>query len=594
MTSWAPASLANHLWQSTLLVVLVWLVTLVLRRHDARVRYWLWAAASLKFFLPFSWLISLGALVEWRAAPTIAQPAATFVMQEILASPRFYEAVPQVPRDSNIGQWFALGIWLAGTTLVFVWWGRQWRAMRVALRSATLLLLGPDCDAQGLTVMSSPSAFEPGVVGILRPVLLMPAGLVDRLTRPQLEAVLAHERAHIRAHDNFIAMVHMTVEAIFWFHPLVWWIERRMIDERERACDEAVIRAGKQPADYAEGILTVCRWSVESPMMCVSGVTGSDLRRRIETILANRLGRRLPVTGRVLLAGAALIVIGGPIGVGLLDVAAQQQTVATSQVESPHFEVASIRVNRDASDRPTLLRPMLQPGGRVLMRGQTLRDLIGAAYAVRESQLIGGPAWAGSTSFDLEARGATDTSADVARAMLRALLAERFLLVVHSEQRELPVYVMTRSPRNGHAGSQLRPAGAQCAPPAVPDGMPPPPPSLPTGMMEAVPLRQGATLRCQSIVIPGHVSARAASLDALATELANALGRPVMNRTGLAGEFDIDLRYAADLNVVADLQSSNTPGIATALQEQLGLRLDASRGPVDVLLIDRAAMPTEN
>ena len=96
-----------------------------------------------------------------------------------------------------------------------------------------------------------------------------------------------------------------------------------MIDERERACDEAVIRAGKRPADYAEGILAVCRWSHEWPVMCVSGVTGSDLRTRIETILANRLGRRLHMTGRVLLAGAALIVIGGPVGIGLLDAAAK-------------------------------------------------------------------------------------------------------------------------------------------------------------------------------------------------------------------------------------------------------------------------------
>jgi len=112
--------------------------------------------------------------------------------------------------------------------------------------------------------------------------------------------------------------------------------------------------------------------------------------------------------------------------------------------------------------------------------------------------------------------------------------------------------------------------------------------------MEAVPLMPGATLRCQSIFMPGHLSARAASLDALATELTETLGRPVVNRTGLTGEFDIDLRYAAELNVVADAQTSNRPGVATALQEQLGLRLEASRAPVEVLVIDRVAMPTEN
>lgn len=271
---------------------------------------------------------------------------------------------------------------------------------------------------------------------------------------------------------------------------------------------------------------------------------------------------------------------------------------AFPQAQAPQaparFEVASIRVNRDSSERPTLLRPILQPGGRVLMRGQTVRDLIVTAYGVRESQLIGGPTWAGSTSFDLEARGPSDSSADLARAMLRALLADRFSLTVHSEQREQPVYVLSRSAPNGQPGSQLRPAAGQCTRPTPPDGLPPPPPTLPRGMVDAVSLMQGATVRCLSIFLPGHVSARGASLDALATELTNAIGRPVVNRTSLPGEFDIDLRYTPDLSTVADPQTSGPPAVTTALQEQLGLRLEPSRAPVEVLVIDRVAMPTEN
>ena len=94
--------------------------------------------------------------------------------------------------------------------------------------------------------------------------------------------------------------------------------------------------------------------------------------------------------------------------------------------------------------------------------------------------------------------------------------------------------------------------------------------------------------------MPGYVSARSASLEALATELAETLRRPVVNRTGLTGAFDIDLRYASDLDVVPDPRTSNAPGLTTGLQEQLGLRLEASRGPVDVLVVDRVVMPTEN
>ena len=323
-------------------------------------------------------------------------------MQEILAAPLLAGAVPQVPQDTNIGRWVVLGVWLAGTAVVFFWWGRQWRPLRSALRSATPLLLGPDCDTGGLTVMSSPSAFEPGVVGILRPVLLFPEGLVDRLTRAQLDAILAHERAHVRAHDNLLAVVHMAVEAIFWFHPLVWWIERRMIDERERACDEAVVRAGKQPADYAEGILAVCRWSLESPVMCVSGVTGSDLRTRIEAILANRLGRRLHLTGRVLLAGAALIVIGGPIGIGLLDAAAKEQPAAQGQA-TERFEVATIRPNTGPAVGGPIGGGLGFRPGRFSAENITLQQLLTSAYELQAYEIFGGPDWVTSDRFDIAA-----------------------------------------------------------------------------------------------------------------------------------------------------------------------------------------------
>jgi bla regulator protein blaR1 len=84
---------------------------------------------------------------------------------------------------------------------------------------------------------------------------LLPEGIFDRLTPTQLEAVIAHELCHVRHRDNLIAAIHMFVETAFWFHPLVWWIGKRMVEERERACDEEVLRLGSEPRVYAEGIL---------------------------------------------------------------------------------------------------------------------------------------------------------------------------------------------------------------------------------------------------------------------------------------------------------------------------------------------------
>src|SRR5581483_6219205 len=113
------------------------------------------------------------------------------------------------------------------------------------------------------------------------PVLLLPANLFDRLTPGQLHAVIEHELCHVRHRDNLVAALHMFVETVFWFHPMVWWIGKRMVAERERACDEEVLRLGSAPRAYAEGILNVCKSYLPSPLDCASGITGSDLKKRI-------------------------------------------------------------------------------------------------------------------------------------------------------------------------------------------------------------------------------------------------------------------------------------------------------------------------
>ena len=292
MTESFSSALVAHLWQSTLVVGIVWLTTLALGGNRPRVRYWLWFAASVKFLVPLSWLVSLGSRFEWRSAPAIAKPVATFVTDGVLASPLPVVASTSAlsAAQSSAWLWLLPSVWIAGLLVVMFWWWRQWRPVGSALRRARPLDLGAEYDFADLAVMSSPSRLEPGVVGIWRPVLLLPEGLADRLTSAQLNALIAHERCHVRCHDNLAAAVHMVVETIFWFHPLVWWIERRMIDERERACDEAVLRAGNDPDEYAEGILTVCRFTLRTPLACVTGVTGSDLRTRLESIARSDLG----------------------------------------------------------------------------------------------------------------------------------------------------------------------------------------------------------------------------------------------------------------------------------------------------------------
>ena len=106
------------------------------------------------------------------------------------------------------------------------------------------------------------------LAGISRPVVLFSQGILERLTAAHLEAVLAHEFCHLRRRDNLTAALHMIVEAVFW-NPLVWWIGARLAEERERACDESVLRLGNEAQVYAESILRVCQFYVDSPLACV-------------------------------------------------------------------------------------------------------------------------------------------------------------------------------------------------------------------------------------------------------------------------------------------------------------------------------------
>ena len=121
--------------------------------------------------------------------------------------------------------------------------------------------------------------------GIRQPILLWPASIADRLAGDHIEAILAHELCHVARRDNLLRPPRMVVQTLFWFHPLVWWIGARLVDERERACDESVVASGSEPERYAESILKTCQFFVEAPALCMAGVTGANLEKRMEHIM---------------------------------------------------------------------------------------------------------------------------------------------------------------------------------------------------------------------------------------------------------------------------------------------------------------------
>jgi beta-lactamase regulating signal transducer with metallopeptidase domain len=281
-------ALLDHLWQSTLFALPLGVLTLLLRRHAAAVRFWVWFAASVKFLVPFSLLMAIGAAVTLPVAPMLPDGPTLEVLQDTAAPFTNAPAASVVPHATTSWIMLLIATWAAGALLGLLIWGMRWLKLRALVRAARPLAI-----TAPLPVLTSSAPIEPGLIGIFRPVLVLPDGIQARLTPQEMDAILAHELCHFRRRDNLTAAVHMLVENLFWFHPLVWWLGRRLMTERERACDEAVLAAGNDPRVFAEGILKVCRFTIQAPQACASALSGANLRIRIETILANRAVRRL-------------------------------------------------------------------------------------------------------------------------------------------------------------------------------------------------------------------------------------------------------------------------------------------------------------
>jgi beta-lactamase regulating signal transducer with metallopeptidase domain len=334
----SPAIL-NHLWQSTLVALAAALLTLAFRKASAGVRYGLWFAASVKFLVPFAALAALGGLLAPEIhAPAVTAPQAAFITraaqpfsqaQRPQAPPSYAEPSPISPLPTSAPApvhaaprldpgLILLAVWAIGCVAVLARWMVRSARVRIAVRSAT-----PLAWSAPMPVLASSSLWEPGLVGLWRPVLLVPESLPDYLAQPELDAIVAHEACHLRRRDNLTAAIHMLVEALFWFHPLVWWIGARLIEERERACDEAVVRSGHNRAAYARSLVESCRLYLQSPLSCVAGASGSNLKTRVEAIMTALPSPPLSIPKKALLVAAAVCAIATPVAAGLLTTPAQ-------------------------------------------------------------------------------------------------------------------------------------------------------------------------------------------------------------------------------------------------------------------------------
>ena len=247
------------------------------------------------------------------------------------------------------------------------------------------------------------------------------------------------------------------------------------------------------------------------------------------------------------------------------------------------FEVASVKVNKSNTRSPM----RWQPGGLFTM-GLPIFSLVSLGYQVPEGRIVGLPDWARQVFFDIQARANRPVTIEEQRAYYRGLLEERFRFAAHVEQREMPVYALTLARTDGQLGAGLRRSDVNCdaafaesrARAASGERVAPPTP--------------GVRPICGAVGGANSLTAGAVEIAVLQGALSAALDRPVVDRTGLAGRFDIDFTSAPFRMPAAAGASGDLPSVFTAVQEQLGLKLEPATGSIPVLVVDRIEMPAED
>ena len=267
----------------------------------------------------------------------------------------------------------------------------------------------------------------------------------------------------------------------------------------------------------------------------------------------------------------------------------------------PSFDAASIKPS-DPSAQAQFIRR--QPGGQWTSSNMPLRALVRVAYGVQDFQLDGLPAWAESEHYDIVAKAAGDparvlpgTGTDPTTLMLRSLLIDRFKLVAHHETREMPIYALVRL-RPDRLGAHLEPSKVDCDKlladrlAAARSGGPPPQPPPPDA---------NGRPTCGLNVGFGTMLGNGFPIGELANTLAAMVKRTVVDRTGLTGPWAFDMKFAVDPaqlpfapppGVQLPPTDPDAPSLVTALEEQLGLKLESTKGPVDMVIVDRLEHPT--
>jgi uncharacterized protein (TIGR03435 family) len=606
-------TLLHFLWQGVFIAILYAAARRIAARTSSPQMRYLLACGALAAMIaapPVTWELmrppgaSPEATYRIRSAPQSASSTGIATTTPLPDSVR--ATVPGAQSEQFL--FWVVMVWLAGA---MVFWVRLAGGWMVAARMRSMLVrrappawqeilrkLGAQIGlSRPVRLLVSALVQTPMVVGWLRPVVLVPVGALGGLPAHYMEVLLLHELAHIRRHDYLINILESLAESVLFYHPAVWWVSGHIREERELCCDDVAVSISGDALTYARALAQLEAYQ-PAHLSAAMAATGGSLANRI----ARLLGQSRPAVHTGLGSGV--------LTVAVLLVAAGYGLFAQSNAH-PAFAVASIKPSPSNWGDPSH-RPMgvgYQPGGRLTATNASLMLLIRFAYAAHDnpmpghslpllaSQVAGGPAWIDSPRYDIEAKPEGYSDPRHTWLMLQRLLADRFKLALHRETRELPVYDLTavksspKLPPATEAGCVSFPPGT--APHYVPG-------KVDCGYVS------GPFSGYETGLL--HIKGRKVHMADLIRELASVMDRPVLDKTGFNGEFDLDLRFAADQATMGVPGSGarddpggsrlptdpNLPNIFAALQEELGLKLVPAKGPVEVLVIDHAEKPAAN
>ncbi len=403
--------------------------------------------------------------------------------------------------------------------------------------------------------------------------VLLPAALLN-WNADELAPVLAHEVSHVRQFDFFLQLGARIYTAVFWFSPFGWWLQTECARLGEETSDYAAIQVSPSAMDYASLLLKVSANHELASLVYMA--RPSSLRVRIDQILTpGRLKtlflhplRSAVINSMILLVAVMCANLSVAARVSAMDIGGVSGT--PDQVFRG-FDIISVKPHRSGGDETSMNTDDMH----FHATNVPLKLLLTNAYGIRAGLISGLPAWAEKTNWDVEAKMLTPGPAtkgevsDHARekaeyeTRLQSILVERFHLKVHEAVKTLPVYDLVVTNGGVRFKETQAPVGKR-------------------GMM---------------LMNDGSLSATGSTMSALAESLSEEVERTVLDKTGLEREYDLDLHWTPEDRAVTASEAGVTdapPPIFTALQEQLGLKLVAGRGPVKVLIVDEVLMPKAN